>query len=413
MFCIVFVLASMLSASRKSITITQSLHGRLSFCICIDPVSHCRYGGGGVCLKEMLANADDARASRFTVVLDKSCYPTDGLLADSMQSMQLAALVVGNDAVFSELDWTGYTKKIGDSSKASDSHTVGKFGKGAMTAYSLSDTIQLLSGDDVMYLDPHAHVLPGQAPSMRGSLVNSMGLMTEAPNQMEPFLSVTSACPALPALTAGGHYPGTLFRLAFRTAEAAQTSKISSEAIDPAHFVSSVLKTFIHAAPDMLLFTRSVKTISVFVKEAADSQAVLLHECTAACEDMPGSVNSGQIHSQLVTVRIQHDTGTAFTQKVWAVTTNTASPGGTDGVAAALYSGPAVAMTEQYTLPGIAGRVHATMPLPFGATALPVHVNGAFWVQSDRRKLWSGEGDRVIADPMHAPLHDAQPVCIW
>ncbi|KAL0040856.1 hypothetical protein WJX79_007533 [Trebouxia sp. C0005] len=109
---------------------------------------------------------------------------------------------------------------------------------------------------------------------------------------------------------------------------------------------------------------------------------------------MPGSVNSGQIHSQLVTVRIQHDTGTAFTQKVWAVTTNTASPGGTDGVAAALYSGPAVAMTEQYTLPGIAGRVHATMPLPFGATALPVHVNGAFWVQSDRRKLWSGEGDR-------------------
>ncbi|KAL0055638.1 hypothetical protein WJX82_002705 [Trebouxia sp. C0006] len=62
--------------------------------------------------------------------------------------------------VFSELDFTGYTKKIGDSSKASDSHTVGKFGKGAMPAYSLSDTIQLLSGDDVMYLDPHARVLP-------------------------------------------------------------------------------------------------------------------------------------------------------------------------------------------------------------------------------------------------------------
>ncbi len=107
-------------------------------------------------MKEMLANADDARATHLTIVLDKSRYPTDGLLADSMQSMQLAALVVGNNAIFSELDFTGYTKKIGDSSKASDSHTVGKFGKGAMTAYSLLDTIQLLSGDDIMYLDPHS-----------------------------------------------------------------------------------------------------------------------------------------------------------------------------------------------------------------------------------------------------------------
>ncbi len=362
----------------------------------------------------MLANADDARASHFTVVLDKSCYPTDGLLADSMQSMQLAALVVGNDAVFSELDFTGYTKKIGDSSKASDSHTVGKFGKGAMTAYSLSDTIQLLSGDDVMYLDPHARILPGQAPSMRGSLVSNIRLMAEAPNQMQPFLSVTSACPALPALTAGVHYPGTLFRLALRTAEAAQTSKISSDAIDPAQSVNSVLNKFINAAPDMLLFTRSVKTISIFVKEEADSQAVLLHECTATCEDMPGSVSTGQIHSQLVTVRIQHGTGTAFTKKVWAVTTNVTSAGGTDGVAAALHSGPAAATAEQYTLPGIAGRVHATMPLPFGVTALPVHVNGAFWVQSDRRKLWSGEGDRgKVSSLPHAPLHDVQPVCIW
>ncbi len=150
-------------------------------------------------------DACKSRATHFTVVLDKSRYPTDGLLADSMQSMQLAALVFGNDAVFSEPDFTGYTKKIGDSSKASDSHTVGKFGKGAMTAYPLLDTIQLLSGDNIMYLDPHARILPGQAPSMRGSLVNRTRLMAEAPNQMVSFLSVTSACSALPTLASGFH----------------------------------------------------------------------------------------------------------------------------------------------------------------------------------------------------------------
>ncbi len=155
-----------------------------------------------------------------------------------------------------------------------------------------------------------------------------------------------------------------------------------------------MLEKFSYEAPDMLLFTRSVKTISVFVKEAADSQAVLLHECTATGEDMPVSASTGQNLSQLVTVRIQHGAGTAFTKKVWAVTSNTASSGSTDGVAAALHSGPTSTSAEKYSLPGIAGRVYATMPLPFEVTALPVHVNGAFWVQSDRRKLWSGEGDR-------------------
>ena len=404
MFYIALVLAVMQSASSKpnvhDHNIVQHVTDWASASV-LTRSRQCRYGGGGVCLKEMLANADDARATHFTVVLDKSRCPTDGLLADSMQSMQLAALLVGNDAVFSELDFTGY-KKIGDSSKASDSHTVGKFGKGAMTAYSLSDTIQLLSGDDIMYLDPHARILPGQAPSMRGSLVNNTGLMAEAPNQMVPFLSVTSACSALPMLATWFHYPGTLFRLALRTAEAAQTSKISSEAIDPAQFANSVLKKFIHIAPDMLLFIRSVKTISVFVKEAADSQAVLLHNCTATFEDMPGSASTGRNLSQLVNVRIQHGTGTALTKKVWAVTTNTASSGGTDGVAAALHTRPASTSAEEYSLPGIAGRVYATMPLPFGVTALPVHVNGALWVQSDRRKLWSGEDDRgKVSIPMH------------
>ncbi|DBB04151.1 TPA: hypothetical protein ACH3X1_013197 [Trebouxia sp. C0004] len=109
---------------------------------------------------------------------------------------------------------------------------------------------------------------------------------------------------------------------------------------------------------------------------------------------MPGSGSTGQNLSQLVTVRIRHGTGTAFTMKVWAVTTNTASSGGTDGVGAALHTGPASASAEDYSLPGTAGEVYATMSLPLGVIALPVHMNGAFWVQSDRRKLWSGEGDR-------------------
>lgn len=113
-----------------------------------------------MCLKEMLANADDVRATHFTILLDKSQYPTQGLLHDDMQDMQKPALLVGNDAVFSEQDFIGYTRKIGNSFKENDSQTAGQFGRGGMTAYSLSDTIQLVTGNDIMMLDPHRTACP-------------------------------------------------------------------------------------------------------------------------------------------------------------------------------------------------------------------------------------------------------------
>lgn len=230
---------------------------------------------------------------------------------------------------------------------------------------------------------------------MRGNLVLHPELMATAPNQLDPFLSVTKACPALPTLTVGARYPGTLFRLALRSAEAAETSKISSDPIDPAQFQATTLNDFLLTAPDALLFTRSVKTISVYVKEAVDSETVLLHECTATSEDIAaGLPRTGPLLTELLTVRFQQGINAAAAKTVWVMATNTASAGGTDGIAAALHIGPASAAADEYNLPSIIGRVYATMPLPFAVTALPVHMNGAFWVQSDRRKLWSGEGDR-------------------
>lgn len=367
-------------------------------CMFVRHVLLYRYGGGAVCLKEMLANADDAKATEFTVLLDKATYTTEELLHQNMQDMQTAALLVGNNAVFSEQDFLGYTRKIGNSAKANDSRTVGQFGKGAMTAYSLSDTIQLISGDDIMLLDPHVNRLPNQVSSLRGNLVDSashrfVDIQQEAPSQMEPFLSATAACSALPTLTVGVHYPGALFRLALRTAETASTSKISQEAITAEDFLAHTLKDFCSMAPDLLLFTRAVSSISVWVRESANSKAVLLHKCSASKQSFPGAAES-QIAVEQVSIRTQQGSNSAAACKVWAVATDTASAGGTDGVAALLHAGPAQQQAGPFGLPAVQGRVYATMPLPFKVSGLPVHINGAFSMQSDRRKLWSGEGDR-------------------
>ena len=315
----------------------------------------------------------------------------------NMQDMQQAGLLVGNDALFTEQDFTGYTRKIGNSIKENDNSTIGQFGRGALTAYSLSDTIQLLTGEVLMILDPHATRLPGSAPSLRGNLADSrdkhyINIKKQSPNHMTPFLSATEACPALPTLSVGSHYPGTVFRLAFRTPQAAATSLISQKSITANQFMAT-LQEFSQAAPDLLLFTRHIGTISIYVKESAASGAVLLHKSTRTISKQRTVPGLSCLALRQLTVTIQQNHKAGSGSKEWAVATSDASASGTDGVAALLHQGPVKSASEPYKIPTMAGRVYATMPLPFDTSGLPLHVNGAFLVQADRRKMWSGEGD--------------------
>ena len=47
---------------------------------------------------------------------------------------------------------------------------------------------------------------------------------------------------------------------------------------------------------------------------------------------------------------------------------------------------------NETTLPAVPGSVFATMALPLEDTGLPLHINGDFWLASDRRSLWDDEG---------------------
>ena len=162
-----------------------------SFTVCIRNNVR-EYGDGDICLREQLANADDAKATRLTVCLDKSDYTSQGLLSDAMSDLQGAALLVENNAEFSAEDLQNCTLKLGNSAKASDPHTTGKFGKGALTAYSLTDARQLLSGSQLLVLDPHQTRLPEGLASLACNLVDKadhsfLDLTSEAPGQLSCF----------------------------------------------------------------------------------------------------------------------------------------------------------------------------------------------------------------------------------
>lgn len=103
--------------SHKRFTWDTRLQQREKFTRCIKNNVR-EYGGGSTCLKELLANADVAKATSFTACLDKSQYSTGCLLDTGMKDLQGPALWVCNDARFSNQDYRNYTLSVGESAKA-------------------------------------------------------------------------------------------------------------------------------------------------------------------------------------------------------------------------------------------------------------------------------------------------------
>lgn len=90
-------------------------------------------------LIEMLANAVDAGAKHFALILDEMPNSTEHLISPNLAIFQQCpALLVYNDAEFKEKDWEG-VRKIGEGSKRDEANTIGMFGRGALTMFHLTE----------------------------------------------------------------------------------------------------------------------------------------------------------------------------------------------------------------------------------------------------------------------------------
>lgn len=88
------------------------------------------YPAGGGVLRELCQNADDAGATEVVFVLDrKKDHPTDNLLHPDLAEFQGPALLAYNNSQFEERDFDSLSR-IGDSEKAKDLSSTGKFGRG-------------------------------------------------------------------------------------------------------------------------------------------------------------------------------------------------------------------------------------------------------------------------------------------
>ena len=112
-------------------------------------------------LKELLQNADDAKATKMYVILDMQQHGTESLPSVEWEDLQGPALLVWNDSVFSEKDLEGI-QKLGLGNKRTDAESIGMYGIGFNVVYHLTDCPSFISdGTTLCVLDPHCRYVPG------------------------------------------------------------------------------------------------------------------------------------------------------------------------------------------------------------------------------------------------------------
>ncbi len=90
-------------------------------------------------LTEFLANASDAGASNFKILVDDCQAPVDHLLSPSMAPFQRCpALIIFNDSVFTQKDFDGICR-TGVGGKEGKTNTIGQFGLGALSMFHFTE----------------------------------------------------------------------------------------------------------------------------------------------------------------------------------------------------------------------------------------------------------------------------------
>lgn len=363
-------------------------------------------------LKELLQNADDAKASEVHIVIDYNNHETDNLFSDSWKPLQGPAILIYNDSSFSEADIRGI-QKLGIGSKGEDPTKTGQYGVGFNAVYHLTDVPSFLTkGDNVetgeilCMMDPHCQFVPKATPESPGrQYFQTEILKTDYPNVFKCYYE---------DLIMKEH--GTIFRLPLRTSTLAATSKISSKDINES-FILHLIENFQEEMSEILLFVNNVKTVRL--SEIVDGQ---LKEKYAVTVEMTESDEANrrrfykELHScsykigqtkdpdciEMSEVKYKINVNDTFgIKKNWMIVRRIGFPTHSPESVLEAYrqdelgvlprGGVAVLLPiEEKVIPS-KGRAFCFLPLPLD-TGMPVHINGHFVLDHEaRRNLWTEE----------------------
>ena len=345
-------------------------------------------------LKELVQNADDARASEIHFIHDTRSlgYEKVAIEDETCEEIQGPALCVYNDRPFTKEDIEGI-KRLGTGSKRNAIEKTGRYGIGFNSVYHLTDCPSFLSNDDTLVIfDPHRRYVLDEDP---GKLFK---LTTEDRNQFSDTLNGYLA----------EHFNlqgSTMFRFPLRRKRS--VSKISHVLPD----MEELMHAFQKEARRSLLFLNHVKKITLSKIDANNKlveiyrvETVITPEDEKKRQDMARKVSE---LSGIPTAKIEWE-GVSYTIKIkekkkevekWLIqkcigsiiTTREPPHEIPDGLKLGLIprGGLAARLWTHSKKRAFRGMVYCFLPLPENYTNLPVHVNGHFALDNSRRGLWT------------------------
>ena len=396
--------------------------------------------GVGV-FRELVQNADDAGATEVQFVLDWRSHPTERVLSPGMADCQGPALLVYNNAVFTDDDLQNISKLAG-ATKKEDLEKIGRFGLGFSSVYHFTDVPSFISRNYAVFFDPHrthlaAHIPDASKPGIKINLAVNPDSLIYFPHQYLPFKGLFGCDTTSPSnMSEKFYFQGTLFRFAFRTKRGEICNKIYNR-----QEIRSLVHSFQESSSSLLLFTQNVKRVKFLeVEENVDpSDARLLFEisketASAHQPDTPldektflqscaewtktqrhaifANMESPPKLTEVIAVTSKNGDGSQE-NCCWLISSclgtgdsfqlATSEEGQNQGLLSA--SGIAGQIStdngkDGYLNPeAVNGEVFCFLPLSI-PTGLPVHVNGYFAVTSNRRGIW----ESTTADLGHQPL---------
>ena len=367
-------------------------------------------------LKELLQNADDAKATEVRFLIDWRKHPASSLLDDELKVWQGPALVAYNNSVFLNEDFE-HICELAAETKMKDPLKTGRFGVGFCATYHMTDLPSFISRHFFTMFDPHTNYLGDRVsegePGMRIDLVENKDSLTIYADQFQPYNGLFG-CNIFDLPREG--FQGTLFRFPFRTLSTARKSMISTE-VNDRRSVGRLLQHFKEQASHLLLFLKHVRKVSISVLEKGartPSEMVTIVDVEKTCEcAVPYGCNRLRListqdtasdnHSEChCTIKMRESRKQPPNTTEWIISSSIDTE-------AVLHKGDSkqrglipfaeigirVEKGKKSTLLPlpIEGYTFCFLPLPI-KTELPFHVNGFFDVGQDRASLKSSDDER-------------------
>ena len=379
------------------------------------------YEDGLPIFKELIQNADDAGATEISFLYDersndhlKSC-----LIDQSMKHWQGPALWVYNDAVFTKNDFENI-RRLNAGTKESDTTKIGKFGLGFNAVYHLTDVPCFLSGNYILYFDPHSRYL-GRALRSKNECGKRIDLRKNKAlipfnDQFKVFDGIFKARIDFRDRNFET-YNHTLFRLPLRNNETASKSDICNLNYS-SHEMKLLLDKLKQSLDTLILFTEHIRKVSVYhlEKNATPSQMTPMFSVWKETNKQPSesllvaatrqmeknmiaqqstvnSLTSTRLMDIDMLLCLNEHRNTELIKETWLQLAFTGSQKNISFAKANRGLIPCGGIAINYRrLDGRfeilkdKNKVFCFLPLPIESN-LPVSVNGAFLITNDRKQL--------------------------